>query len=79
MYYIDYSYFLLIKCTHVNTRTHTHTHTHKQTCSEYLQLRSDFLDDHLQPRATINSAVWMAAIEMAREAKEKQKNFEDLQ
>ena len=46
--------------------------------STHVQLKEDFIQDRLFPRATINTAVWMAAIDMAREALDKKKDFNDL-
>ncbi len=46
--------------------------------STRVQLKEDFIQDRLFPRATINTAVWMAAIDMAREALDKKKDFNDL-
>ena len=64
---------------HIYTHTHNNEHTHTYTLSLHMQVRNDFIEDLLLPRVTINSAVWMAAIDMAREAKKRNQRFEDLQ
>ncbi len=43
-----------------------------------MQLCSDFVNGHLQPYVTINSAVWMSAITMAKEANACGKTFDKL-
>ncbi len=42
-----------------------------------MQLKEDFVKGQLY-MLSVNSAVWMAAIDMAREATEKRKKLEDF-
>ena len=64
--------------THIHTHshnTHSHTHTHTHTLS---QLKDEFIHAKLYPPVSINTAVWMAAIDMAGEANAKNKSLEEL-
>ena len=70
-------------CTHmylyIHTRTHTHTHSHTHTHTHTLsQLKDEFIHAKLYPPVSINTAVWMAAIDMAGEANAKNKSLEEL-
>ena len=76
----------LCSWTYLFTPTHTHTHIHTttpppsppHTHTHTPKLKEDLIQDCLFPRATINTSVWMVAIDMAREAREKKKTFADL-
>ena len=56
--------------THMHSHIHMYTHTHTQIKEEFLKGQLYML--------SVNTAVWMAAIEMARDATLRGKKFEDL-
>ena len=39
------------------------------------QLKEEFIGDRLYPRASVNTGIWMAAIDMAREAHDKKQDY----
>ena len=47
-------------------------------CSLCLQLRDEFVTDRLYPRASVNTGIWMAAIDMAREAHGTDSDYADI-
>ena len=42
------------------------------------QLKEEFVNDRLYPRASVNTGIWMAAIDMAREAHGTDSNYTDI-
>lgn len=57
---------------HHTTSHHTLTHTH---C---VQVKEDFVHGSLHPPVSVNNAIWMVASDMAKEAVEKDKSFNDF-
>ncbi len=43
-----------------------------------LQLKEEFVSDRLYPRASVNTGIWMAAIDMAREAHGTESDYTDI-
>lgn len=46
--------------------------------SPYPQLKEDFIHDWLYPPVSVNNAIWMVAADMAKEAIEKKRQFNDF-